>query len=323
MAQDRHPRAPRRGETQFTTQPSPKEWSPFDWVFGCILPLVVLGIPLLFLGWLALYGLFHDFGSTTTSNTSTTLSSDLSGLLPPSPPPPPQPYYAEFQAYNGKIPTAHTVLTIKDELIRIITVTDARFIPTEISEAASRGAVVGGVRPTVLMGEVTVTVAPLEEQDQFASVLLFADGDLRQAFLQQAGKGGLPRPPPGFEIPDNNLSLPPAISQMVEAYFRRPLPIREIYIVGHVKEIHAPPRFQESRSTASIIDLDLRVHASEVAAYERAIAKYFDDKVAYEHRYDPLYNDVKGKEGKNPNDRGEFEDKPIEHPVEAHPFAVP
>jgi hypothetical protein len=316
MAQDRHPRGPQRGETQFTTKPSQKDWSLTDWVLGCILPLVALGAPLLFLGSLALYGFFHGF-ETTTSSTSTDLSSDL---LPPTLPTRPQPYYAEFQVHDGTTPDAHTVLTIKDELIRIITVSDAEKIPKEKSEAAARGAVVDGVRPTVLVGAVTVTVAALEQQDQWASVLLFADGDLRQALLKQAGEGGLPRPPPGFEVLNSDQSLPPAISQMVEAAFRPPLPIREIYIVGQVQAIHAPSRFHESRSTTNIIDLDVRAHASQIAAYERALVKYVNDTRRYEHRYDPDYIRVREKL-EYPNE--EFKHEHIEHPVEAHPFAIP
>jgi hypothetical protein len=325
MAHDRHPRGPQRGETEFTTQPPQKDWSPATWVLGCILPLVFLGIPLLFIGWLALYGFLHGFESTTSS-TSTTLSSNL---LPPTLPFPPHRYYAEFQVHDGAS-DARTVLTIKDELIRIITVAHPSDIPQEKREAAARSAVVGGVRPTILVGAVTVTVAALEQQDQWASFLLVTDGDLRQALLRMAGRSNLPRPPPGFEVVGRGRSPSPAMPERMEPSLPPPLPTREIYVIGHVQTIHTPPLFHESRSTINIVDLDLRIPASQIAVYERALAKYVDDTQRYEHRYDPSYYEHRpdyehrpGEDIGNPSNHEDFRSRPIDHPIAPHPFAIP
>ena len=318
MTKDRYPHGPQRGETQFTAHTSREEYGPIARAIGCILGFVFVGLPLLFLGFLAVYGMLHGYGSGTSS-----MPKEPYAMVAPTLPSPPPPYRAEFQVHGKGAP--QTVLTVSDELIQIIAVARPEDIPKEKREAAAKNAVVGGARPTILVGDVTVTVAALEETDLWTGHLLLVGGDFREAILRTAGGSAAhPRPPPGFPIIEGRPRYP-EISTIVESVLRPPRPIREIYVVGQVQAIFTPSLFHGSVSTTKIVDLDLRVPASEIAAYERSLSKFVDDTRRYEHRYDPLYRIQEEKEsGGSYEIRDERPDsRPIDHPVEAHPMAIP
>jgi hypothetical protein len=231
-------------------------------------------------------------------------------------------YYASFQV-NAAGGSGTTVLTVKDELIRMITVASASEIPKERIEAAARNDIVDGVRTTILKGKVTVTVATLEQHDEWVSLLLAEDGGLRQAFLRNTVEGTFPRPPPAVSK-DWIEAL--SISQMMGISPRdhRPL-IREVYIVGEVLALHTPTLLHESRSSINIVDLDLRLPEYDRFKYVNALAKYIEDSRRYKHRYDPHYSDTREEGGYgSEGGKGTDDSLPKDHPMESHPIeAVP
>jgi hypothetical protein len=331
LAQNPYSRGLQRGETQFTTQPQrngPNQGTPITGCIGCLLPVLLYAL-LVFM-----WDLHHP-GSTSSTTSRTATDTSYINLFSPTPPPAPQIYYAKFQIHDdSKTNEASTALIIKNEIIRIITVPDITDVPVEKKVAAERGVAVDGVRPAVLKGTVIVTVAALEEQDEWSSLLLVQDGDLRQALLEMKLSGHIPRPPPGgrFLLPtrltegaNSSVEEDSLVRDFEDTLARKikgPL-VREVYIVGRVMAIHTPALFHKSRSTTNIIDLDLRVPASQRHGYEMALTKYVEDKYRYEHRYDTHYERMPGGRMEDPASRWDLESRPIERPVEARPFVVP